>query len=551
MRTYSTPSTARAAAAIVALLLVATSTLRAQDTPREWILGLHADATKLFSDFSDNRFSSGGALSLKRYVRPLGGDAVYGAVSLGLYDAQWMVTREFFTVYDTTSARIGDKHRVFMIPIDVEAQWRRRIGPDAELFLGTGLSLLYFSPQNPNGQGLDRRQDRYGHWTLAVPLTAEFDFMLSDRLALQFRSTMRLTLTDYLDGFQAGDGNDHFLTVGLGISYSFPEPDSDPDFDGLSTRAERSIHRTDPHNADTDGDGLRDGDELVRGTDPRAADTDGDGLSDGEEVMRWATNALARDTDGDGLGDLEEVVHGTSPLSTDSDGDGLNDKVELARGTDPRNRDTDGDGLPDGLENVSSPLLRDSDGDGLNDEQELLEGLRATDEDFDKDGLYDGLELRIGTDPKKPDTDNDGVSDYAEHYGLMTNPRHPDSDGDGVADGSDPSPLDRTPLNPARNVSWTLSRLFKLEEHVDETSKAYLLLLHLIRSAPREMLFNIDIAVYGPTSAIADARRRALEALLNKQMLEWSRVTVSLYSEVRGSGLTDARLVYVWKTGVK
>lgn len=535
----------------MAAALAVLAPARAQEAPREWILGLHADATKLFSDFSDNRFSSGGALSLRRYLRPLGDDALYATAAIGFYDAQWMVTREFFTVYDTSSARVGDKNRVFMLPVDIGAQWRRRIGPDAELFLGTGLSLMYFSPQNPNGQSLDRPQERYGHWTLALPLTAAFDFMLSDRLALEFRSTMRLTLSDYLDGYSAGDGNDHFLTVGLGITYSFPEPDSDPDYDGLTTRAERTIHLTDPRNADTDGDGLRDGDELVRGTDPRAADTDGDGLTDGEEVLRWHTNPLARDTDGDGLDDLEETVHDTSPLATDTDGDGLNDKIELARGTDPRNRDTDGDGLPDGLENVSSPLLRDSDGDGLDDAQELLEGLRPTDEDFDKDGLYDGLELRIGTDPKKPDTDNDGASDYVEHYGLMTDPRNPDCDGDGIADGSDPAPLDRTPLNPTRNVSWTFSRLFKLEEHVDETSKSFLLMLHLLRSAPREMLFSVDIAVYGPTSEIAETRRRHLEGLLNKQMVEWGKVNVSLYSEVRGSGLTDARLVYVWKTGVK
>ena len=42
--------------------------------PREWILSLHADATKYYGDFTDNRFSSGGALSLSRYLRPLGKD---------------------------------------------------------------------------------------------------------------------------------------------------------------------------------------------------------------------------------------------------------------------------------------------------------------------------------------------------------------------------------------------------------------------------------------------------------------------------------------------
>jgi hypothetical protein len=41
---------------------------------------------------------------------------------------------------------------------------------------------------------------------------------------------------------------------------------------------------TDPLNADSDLDGLRDGDELfVTGTDPLNPDTDGDGVLDGED----------------------------------------------------------------------------------------------------------------------------------------------------------------------------------------------------------------------------------------------------------------------------
>ena len=45
-------------------------------------------------------------------------------------------------------------------------------------------------------------------------------------------------------------------------------------------------HGTDPANADTDGDGLLDGEEVnTLGTNPASADTDGDGLEDGEEVL--------------------------------------------------------------------------------------------------------------------------------------------------------------------------------------------------------------------------------------------------------------------------
>ncbi|HAJ35328.1 MAG TPA: hypothetical protein DCL15_06505, partial [Chloroflexi bacterium] len=43
--------------------------------------------------------------------------------------------------------------------------------------------------------------------------------------------------------------------------------------------------------ADSDGDGLSDGDEYFRYTDPTVQDSDGDGLSDGEEVVA-ATDPL-------------------------------------------------------------------------------------------------------------------------------------------------------------------------------------------------------------------------------------------------------------------
>ena len=48
-----------------------------------------------------------------------------------------------------------------------------------------------------------------------------------------------------------------------------------------------------PNNADTDADGVADGDEPnIYGTDPTLYDTDGDGLSDGEELFGIFTDPL-------------------------------------------------------------------------------------------------------------------------------------------------------------------------------------------------------------------------------------------------------------------
>ncbi len=86
--------------------------------------------------------------------------------------------------------------------------------------------------------------------------------------------------------------------------------------------------------ADTDGDGLSNSQEFLRGSNPRLADTDGDGLNDKVETT---ANALNPDSDGDGLSDDAEVNAPipTNPNLADTDGDGVSDKAEKILGTDP------------------------------------------------------------------------------------------------------------------------------------------------------------------------------------------------------------------------
>lgn len=64
---------------------------------------------------------------------------------------------------------------------------------------------------------------------------------------------------------------------------------------------------------DTDGDGIYDFAEPRFGSNPLIADSDGDGLLDGEEVFTYGSSPLLTDTDGDGHGDAEEVQIGANP----------------------------------------------------------------------------------------------------------------------------------------------------------------------------------------------------------------------------------------------
>ena len=59
---------------------------------------------------------------------------------------------------------------------------------------------------------------------------------------------------------------------------------SDLDKDGLTAYEEITVWSTDPHMADTDEDGVMDGQEVILKLDPVLADTDGDGSNDGAEI---------------------------------------------------------------------------------------------------------------------------------------------------------------------------------------------------------------------------------------------------------------------------
>ncbi len=126
---------------------------------------------------------------------------------------------------------------------------------------------------------------------------------------------------------------------------------------------------------DSDGDGLTDTEELARGTDPHNRDTDDDGLSDYIEIKTQAlnndgtiqpdplvadssctpaANGTWPDQDSDGLTDCEENIKGTFRFVADYDADGIPDGLEVLAGTNPKDElyvnDADFDGALDWFE---------------------------------------------------------------------------------------------------------------------------------------------------------------------------------------------------------
>lgn len=108
---------------------------------------------------------------------------------------------------------------------------------------------------------------------------------------------------------------------------------------------------------DSDRDGRLDLEEMDAGTSPDDADSDDDGVLDGEEPQWNADtdgdglpNALDHDADDDGLPDGLEMGVTSPSADTDTSRGRFTPDADPSTTTDPLRRDTDGGGAPDGAE---------------------------------------------------------------------------------------------------------------------------------------------------------------------------------------------------------
>ncbi len=418
---------------------------------------LRAGLNKYFGEFSDQQVGPSVLLQLQHPLLPhleIGGGAEVGRL---LY-----TRRNRRNLGLTYPFQFGERNLVDR-STDVAAAeiWLRLNLFPSHLFNAYALAgggYAWLRPEDyRNGDATHPGSGTVG--ALSIPLGAGIEWHVTRSWSLQLGALAHLVMSGEMDAFDSGElvimqqasegfptnpdrektANDTWLSVSAGIVWHFLD---DPDFDrdGLLNREEEAAG-TNPADADSDGDGLTDYQELrIHGTDPLYWDSDRDVLSDYVEVTRYKTDPARRDSDGDGLDDQVELLdYQTDPLSPDTDGDGLIDAEEKRLGSHPKKVDTDGDGLYDGDEVIvyhTSPVLPDSDGEGINDSEEVR--IHRTDPnqaDSDRDGLTDFEEIRLfRTDARAADSDGDGLSDYEELRRYGTEPLEADTDGDGRSD---------------------------------------------------------------------------------------------------------------------
>jgi cephalosporin-C deacetylase-like acetyl esterase len=169
--------------------------------------------------------------------------------------------------------------------------------------------------------------------------------------------------------------------------------------------------RGDACDLDDDNDGLLDADEATKNTNPTQADTDLDGIGDGDDNCPLSANREQIDTDLDGEGDV---------CDQDDDNDGVKDEEDAFPLDPSEDTDTDGDGVGNNADD-------DDDGDGVPDEEDAFPLDPTETTDTDGDGIGNNAD---------DDDDNDGVKDEDDAFPLDDS-EHKDSDGDGVGDNGD------------------------------------------------------------------------------------------------------------------
>ncbi|MDH5426336.1 MAG: hypothetical protein OEY29_15210 [Gammaproteobacteria bacterium] len=271
-----------------------------------------------------------------------------------------------------------------------------------------------------------------------------------------------------------GDGINDYAEIKVGWKVNLPtellqvysHPGlTDSDGDGLSDFVERDLSsyckldgsetRTDALCSFTDSSKTVLSTTTVGATHPRLKDTDNDGLSDSEELTPYATSRA--------------IVDGGNGIAESGPAQGSDDQALIISGSLMK---AGGIVVAPGLNRLLQSTAGGDDTSTVS-VNVMTDPLRP---DTDGDNISDGYELVLGTNPavqdaqETADSDNDGLTDYVENLGwnvtlngkvykVYTDPIKSDTDGDGLPDlveresGSSPVSIMASGLLPAVNGS--------------------------------------------------------------------------------------------------
>jgi Ig-like domain CHU_C associated/Secretion system C-terminal sorting domain len=233
------------------------------------------------------------------------------------------------------------------------------------------------------------------------------------------------------------------------------QADGDSDNDGIPNYLDTTF----PGRIDTNADGIDDrfDADLDGKINMLDLDSDNDGIPDVVEAYGVDTNGDGKidnftDTDGDGLSQNVDAVAGASNTglglgNIDMDGDGIPNFLDL---------DSDNDGIPDiveaGAPDINNDnrvdVLADVNANGFADAYEgAINAVLKTGADVNNDGKADSYPNKNKDNDFRPnaydlDSDNDGIPDVVEAYGVDTNgdgkiDNFTDTDADGLSDNVD------------------------------------------------------------------------------------------------------------------
>lgn len=320
----------------------------------------------------------------------------------------------------------GTDYKTLLVPADLRLLYSPLNDPKWNPYAYAGIGVLYHKYEiDPSFNLADPKRDAY---TGVVPAGIGIQYLVDDNLSIEASGGYNQSFSNKLNNAVIKDDADAYWNFLLGFAVVGEAGSADPDKDGLTNDQEKQL-RTNKRVADTDTDGLTDGDEVnTYHTSPLESDSDGDGITDGDEIISTHTNPNKADSDGDGLPDKAEIdQHKTDPNKADTDSDGLDDKTEIeVSKTNPLNVDSDGDTLGDGAEvntHKTDPNKADSDAGTVNDGIEVNRGTNPNDaeDDIPKPQIkvevgqaivLDGIVFSTGKSDISPESENILIQAY-------------------------------------------------------------------------------------------------------------------------------------------